>query len=140
MANSTDPQLQAIKISNMKSQSERNQTFFNRQILKSSSLSNQFYLAADGSLRPHIRPPAPQGPAHQQAPRQAPPVRGPLQLPPNPYHSNPIHPYHQPSQAPHPNSWQSQVPQPGSLSSYLPQMHQQPSPPGTGQEQRFLPQ
>ena len=52
----SNPELQKIKISNMKTQSEINQIFFNRQLLKASPLASQFYLAADGSLRPLTAP------------------------------------------------------------------------------------
>ena len=121
LESSPHPELQKVKISNMKTQSEINQLFFNRQLLKASPLASQFYLAADGSLRP-LAAPAPQqhqGPGrhtHHQLPHNG--TTTPQLLPaPHAAQSSASQP--PPHQTPHyqqqalqPNVYQLQVPQP----------------------------
>ena len=139
LENHTNHELQKIKISNMKSQAEINQLFFNRQLLKVSPLASQYYLAADGSLRPLAAPQQHQGPGrlpHHQLPHtrnQTP------QMPPAPHNAQsaanhpPLHqmpPHHQPTFHQHQTFQQPQVPQPaGHLlpsAPPLPQQQQQP--------------
>ena len=64
--------LKYIKIRNMKSQPEVNQSYFNRQVLKMIPGGDQFYITGNGSLRPQTRPSAPQQTQQGPGPNQAP--------------------------------------------------------------------
>ena len=100
LANHQDKTIQNIRIRNMVSQQELNQQYFNRQILKMTPGGNQFYIAANGSIKPVTQPPTsqpppnyprvqhtnlqyrhPYPPSHLQPPQPTPPGTHPL-LPP----------------------------------------------------------
>ena len=64
------PQLKDIRISNMKSQNEVSQAYFNRQMLKMVPGGEKFYIAGNGFLRPQSRPLGP--PRAYQGPSEGP--------------------------------------------------------------------
>ena len=61
LLNHQDEKLRNLKIRNMKTQSEMNQDFTNRQLLKMLPGGDKWYIAGNGSLRPQTRPNHQQG-------------------------------------------------------------------------------
>ena len=56
LSNHQDENLRNLKIRNMKTQSEMNQDFTNRTLLKMIPGGDKWYVAGNGSLRPQTRP------------------------------------------------------------------------------------
>ena len=95
------PGLKEVRISNMKTQSQMNQDFFNRQVLKMIPGGHQYYISGTGALRPQSQQPgqgwqgpllrAPPPPQHAHAPLQHAPqqsqgaIRPPGAQPPFPF-------------------------------------------------------
>ena len=79
LANTLD--MKDVRISNMKTQHEMNQDFFNRQLLRMVQGGNQYYISGNGAMRPVTQQPGRQGPAPYAQPQGPPAAFNPTTLP-----------------------------------------------------------
>ena len=77
------PNMKDVRISNMKTQHEMNQDFFNRQLLRMVQGGNQWYISGNGTMRPVTQQPGRQGPAPYAQPQGPPATFNPTTLPPS---------------------------------------------------------
>ena len=107
LATHHDERLKNVRISNMKTQNQVNQDFFNRQLLKMVPGGEDFYISGTGAILSKTRPPPPHSHQGWRGQSQGPPTQRPGQYqvrrPPTLHGQFPHHPNAHNVPAPQPN-------------------------------------